>query len=247
MNSEDKFYSLTNKDREHMKRFYIVSYVLAVNSIVLLVLGLNMKWSDDYVILCVIVICFYLFLILAHSKDKPFFSEVFKRLKVWRDYYISERFMNSYNDNDFPPIQNGDYILLFENKTDGNYRREYMLFNVDSHYRGKECFTKDLYEQRYQLLDIVTHGVCYTSEIHDDYHTTETMYELQMEVEKKGYFIKAIYNNYGDMKWQESKYPKPPSSYRRFIYKIKVVLWYLMTIVVVVAPFLPFLIHMYKT
>lgn len=216
--SSDAFYNRTSKEKANRNQLWVVRWICAANVIMLLSYTFGFYWWVRFPLVAIVLGFVYIlnifFTDMVKKDGANLFSDRYVRLKHWRDYYTSEYFINT-RDSEHAPISDSDYLWLWIG--DGVEYLQYK-FRVLSHV--KDFDFNDLYSVEINLINPKDEKVKYTFSKNKIYGLSEILYEMQDQLKADGYIIKAIFNKFGDLRWQQSDDPKPPKKIRKLLYDI---------------------------
>lgn len=236
---DDAFYYISKKEQDRRNQLIRILLVLGMNVIVLLSLAFDFRWWEKYQIVFIALTIIYLLLLSTYEDSKgELFSDGLKRLRDKRDYFKGERLIvSNYDVEKNAPLFNGDYIFIWNNKTE-TYESEVGYFKFTA--------SLDSSKKMIKVIDIVKNEPKYIikEECSSDWNR---MYkELEKKINEDGFTILRIYNKFGDVKWERSDEPTKPSKKRKIIYYVKVWAWYIAVIIAIFAPLIPAAIYLYK-
>ena len=216
--SSDAFYNRTSKEKANRSQLSVVRWICGANVVMLLSYAFGFYWWVRFPLVAIILGFVYVIKIFSSDmveKDgATLFSDRYLRLRHWRDYYTSEYFIKT-RDSEHAPISNGDYLWLWIGD-----EAEYLRYEVRASSYAKDVYFNQLYDVSIKLINPKGEKVKYSLQKSDVYGLSELLYEMQEQLKADGYIIKAVFNKFGDLRWQQSDNPKPPKKIRKLLYDI---------------------------
>lgn len=236
---KDKFHDLTSKNLSNRTQMNNIILIGCANAIVLLSYTFHVYWWERCSTIVLIVMSFlYLVFIMANSEGRresgTLFTTGIIRFKEWCNYCENTVFSNCppYSSSGYiAPIKNGDYLWL-SNQENGFY----VSFIVHSHYIGKDIDMNECYSARIELIDIINNEIVYSQSDHQCFEWIELIEPLYKQIKKDNFDVMSVQNEFGDFKWKKSSIKKAPKKTRKYIFSVGLILWYIISIVITIAP-----------
>ncbi len=238
MDSWDLFHQKTRKNAAYWARLKALMLMFVANLAVYIPLCFGFRWWERYLVVAFFLSLIYVIMVLFYDDEATkagdtLFADRFKRLRDWRDFYTSEKFIRNSCDYNHAPISDGDYLRLI-----GDNREKYMKFYVNFVMPyGALSYCPTI--KRVALIDLNCDKELYSAIQDDEYITSSALFKIQTSLEKDGYIICGVYNKFGDIKWWRSDEPKSPKKVRCYLYKLCFWLWIVALLIAFISPFLP--------
>lgn len=200
------------------------------------------RWWERYLAVAFFLSLIYVIMVLFYDDEAKkagdtLFADRLKRLRDWRDFYTSEKFISDAYDYNHAPISDGDYLRLIRDKN-VKYMRFYV--NIEMPFGALSYYPTI---KRVALIDLNCDKELYSATQDDKYITSRALFKIQKSLDEDGYVICSVYNKFGDIKWLKSDAPEQPKKMRHYVYKLCIWLWIVAVLVAFIAPFLPIVLY----